>query len=485
MKNLLNTILAFILVACTEHPVDVTNVDTLPPIYPDYVGVTIPAEIAPLNFSVEGVETVEVTAEGSIGGEMTANGEWADFDIERWHSLVRQNIGGSLKITVYAKERGKWLQYEPFEIYVSNKPMPDYGVTYRRIAPGFETFSNLGIYQRCLANFDEEAILESRAVDGGCMNCHYSNRGNPDQFSLHIRGKHGCTIIRNEDGDKYINTKSQETIGSCTYGYWHKGGRYCVYSLNRIYQNFYVGKDKTIEPWDAVSDIAVLDTKTNELTVSPVTSTKDFETTPSFSADGTTIYFCKAPYVEMPAGYEKVKYSLCSVSFDGISGRVGDTVSTIIDAGETGKSLSLPRPSYDGRWLMYCMTDFGTTPLNRMECDLYLLDLQSGKTRLMEEVNSEDADAYHNWSGGGEGWFLFGSKREDHLYSLLYFACVDETGKATKPFLMPQRNPKKYYRDNLYSFNAPDFTTKKVELDVPEARAKVMSEYREQVKVKH
>lgn len=487
MKYLLLIITIILLVACVEHPSNVTKVGIQPKIYPDYIGVTIPSEIAPMNFSLEeeNVECIEVTVKGVNGGEIHTNGEWADFDIEDWHNLTRQNIGATLKFSVVAKIEGKWKQYDTFEMYVSERPMSDYGVTYRRIAPGFETFSNIGIYQRCLANFEEYAILESRAVDGGCMNCHYSNRGNPDQFSLHIRGKHGCTILRNEDGDKYVDTKTKETVGSCTYGYWHPGGRYCAYSLNRIYQNFYVGPDKIIEPWDAVSDIAVLDTKTNELIMSSATSTKDFETTPAFSADGKTLYFCKAQYRDMPAGYDKVCYSLCSITFDEEHGRMGDSVSVIIDAENIKKSLSLPRPSYDGRWLMYCLSDYGTTPLNRMESDLYIMDIQTGETRLMDEVNSREADAYHNWSSGANGWFLFGSKREDHIYSLLYFACVDETGHSTKPFLMPQRNPKKYYRDNLHSFNAPDFTAKKVELDVIHTRARVMSESREQVKVKY
>ncbi|MCF0189820.1 MAG: PD40 domain-containing protein [Marinilabiliaceae bacterium] len=487
MKYLVCIIAFIAFTSCVEHPTNVVVIDAMPVIYPDYVGVTIPASIAPMNFSVEesGLELVDVRVVGSEGGEIHVRGEWADFEICEWHTLLSQNIGGTLTFNVMAKVNGEWQRYKPFEMIVSDCDMTDYGVVYRRIAPGFETFSTLGMYQRCLATFEESAIIESRAVDGSCMNCHYSNRGNPEQFSLHIRGKHGCTIIHNGDEDRYLNTKTSETAGACTYGYWHPEGRYCAYSLNRIYQNFYVGPDKIIEPWDAVSDIAILDTHSDELIVSPLMSTHDFETTPAFSADGRTLFFCKAPYCEMPAGYNQLHYSLCAVAFDEKRGAFGDSITTILDGDNLGKSISLPRPSYDGRWLMFCMTDYGTTPLNRMESDLYLLDMQTGITRVMDEVNSNESDAYHNWSSDANGWFLFGSKREDHLYSLLYFALVDETGHATKPFLLPQRNPKEYYRENLHSFNAPDFTTRKVELNVQQTRSEVLSGRVSAVRIKH
>jgi hypothetical protein len=56
--------------------------DALPAIYPDYVGVTIPAEIAPLNFnSVEAdIDCMDVVVRGSKGGELHVQGDEADFN---------------------------------------------------------------------------------------------------------------------------------------------------------------------------------------------------------------------------------------------------------------------------------------------------------------------------------------------------------------------------------------------------------------------
>ena len=75
------------IVSCTEHPSNAVKSDSLPAIFPDYIGVTIPAEIAPLNFNIvsrngEDIEAVEVSAKGAKTGEMTANGDYAQFDID-------------------------------------------------------------------------------------------------------------------------------------------------------------------------------------------------------------------------------------------------------------------------------------------------------------------------------------------------------------------------------------------------------------------
>ena len=100
-----------LLSACTSSPTDPEKTDALPPIYPDYIGVTIPVGIAPLNFSVEGndVERVDVTVTGQNGATLHTNGKTAQFDIEDWHQLLEENKGSELRVSVCAKEnqRGK------------------------------------------------------------------------------------------------------------------------------------------------------------------------------------------------------------------------------------------------------------------------------------------------------------------------------------------------------------------------------------------
>ena len=54
-------------------------------------------------------------------------------------------------------------------MYISNYSI-DYGVAYRLIAPGYEVYSKMGIYQRNLSNFEETAIVENTLVPGMCVN---------------------------------------------------------------------------------------------------------------------------------------------------------------------------------------------------------------------------------------------------------------------------------------------------------------------------
>ena len=146
-----------LLLACHSKPTDVTQKDELPDIYPDYVGVTIPVGIAPLNFSMvdDEVETIDVEVKGSKGGSIHANGSFADFDIDEWHQLLEQNKGGTLTLTVCAEKDGRWTGYRDFQIMVSSEELDAWGITYRRIPPSYEIYSKMGIYQRDLSNFDE------------------------------------------------------------------------------------------------------------------------------------------------------------------------------------------------------------------------------------------------------------------------------------------------------------------------------------------
>lgn len=487
MKQYLYIAICAILTACSpERPPQLSPSAEKPNIFPDYTDVTIPSGIAPMNFNIsdENADVVYVKVTGEKGGEIETSGNLADFDEKQWHELTAQNAGADLTFDVSVKNKeGKWHRYAPFVMHVSEIPLKDYGVVYRKIAPGYQTYSKTGIYQRELSSFEETPVLEETAVEGNCMNCHYSNRGSSNRFTIHVRGKNGGTILNNGDRLKYLNTKTPETAGNATYGYWHPEGRYIAYSVNRIVQNFYLDKEHNIEPWDIVSDLIVLDSETDRIITSPIVATPRCETTPAFSPDGKKIFFCLADSVTMPGGYNRLKYSLCSIDFDKNAESFGCRIDTLICADSIGKSISLPRPSYDGRYLMYNVTDHGTSPIHHADADLWIMDLTTGESRALAEINSEFSDAYHNWSPGG-GWFLFNSKRRDGMYGNLYFSCIGKDGKATKPFLLPQRNPREYYDEALHSFNAPDFISDKIKLDMPRVRSMVGSGETTNVEIK-
>ena len=132
---------------------------------------------------------------------------------------------------------------------------------------------------------------------------------------------------------------------------------------------------------------------------------------------------------------------------------------------------------------MYAEADYGYFTVWHPEADLWLLDLNNGTTRRMDEVNSQRSESLHAWSKNSR-WFLFTSRRDDGLYTRLYFASIDATGRATKPFMLPQRNPKEYYRRLMYSYNTPDFTDRRVNIDKAATYREIESDKRTETKVK-
>ena len=484
-EELILTLLLCLLAACSNAPENPQHIDKLPVIYPDYVGVTIPADIAPLNFDMADTrfDCMDVVVKGSRGGEMHVNGEWADFDIDEWHDLTKKNVGGQLTFTVCARADGAWTQYRDFTIDVASYPLEDYGLTYRRIPPGYEVGGNIGIYQRDLHTFDERPIVQETALPGRCFNCHTPNRTDPRWLTMQIRGEGGGTMVQIDGKQSWLNTKTDSTKAAGSYAYWHPSGNYCAYAVNSVHQSFFTGAKSNLEVYHRFSDVVVLDVRSNELLLSPLLQTEDLEIFPAFSSDGKTLYYSSSKPCDVPAEYLKVKCSLVALPFDAATGSFGTEADTLLNGPMTDKSYTLARPSYDGRWLMYCVSSRSNFPVAQRDADLWLMDLRTGETRCLTEANSDYSESYHNWSSDSR-WFVFSSKREDGTFTKLYLACVDDHGMVSKPFLLPQRSPRRYYASMFDAYNVPDFTKTKVEVDIREMQRQVTSEERKQVKIR-
>jgi len=478
-----------LLMSCgAGSPTDAELTDRLPRIYPDYKGVTIPADIAPMNFNIVGndpdYEGLYVVVKGSRGGEMRTAGGYADFDTDEWHALATQNKGGHLTFTVSVCSGGKWRQYKDFRMYVANEELGEYGVTYRRVAPGYEVYGKMGLYQRCLSNFDEDAIIENSVSAGACVNCHTANRTDPRQFTFHVRGEHGATIVQADGKREILKAKNDSIGGTLVYPYWHPSGRYCAYSTNQTRQGFHVTKDERIEVFDHASDLLIYEPATHSLILDSAVMTKEhYETYPVFAADGKSIFFCAADTMPIPDRVMEIRYNLCRIGFNPDKGCYTRHADTIINARQMGKSISFPRPSYDGKYLMFTMADYGTFPIWHKEADLYLLDLSTGKYSPVTACNTADTESFHNWSANSR-WIVFSSRRGTGLFTRLYFSYIDRQGKASKPFLMPQRNPWDYYNRMMQSYNIPDFTKTRVDFDAKAAGREIESDRRTDTKVR-
>lgn len=489
-NNILNILLLLflgvLLGACTHSVENPAKAGRQPDIYPDYVGVTIPAGIAPLNFcmAADTVDRVDVVVTGSKGGSLHVQGEWAEFDIGEWQQLTTQNQGGDLTLTVSTEKDGRWTTYDSFVIHISAYPLTDYGLTYRRIPPGYEVGGpKIGIFQRDLHSFKETPLLTESVVFGHCMNCHTANRTDPSTFTLQVRGEGGGTLVQKDGKQTWLNTRTDSTKAAGSYAYWHPSGNYCVYAVNSVHQSFFVGNERRIEAYHRFSDLILLDSRTNELVLSPLLQTEDLEIFPAFSHDGRWLYYSTSKPCNVPAEYLKVKCSLCRIAFDEKTGRFGETADTLLNARLTDRSVTLARPSYDGRWLMYCQSERSNFPVFQNDADLWLMNLETGETRELKEVNSTESESYHNWSSDSH-WFVFSSKRGDGVYAQLFLASIDDRGRVSKPFLLPQQNPGKFYREMFDSYNVPDFTKTPVRLDAHEAHRHVFDKERVQVRIR-
>jgi hypothetical protein len=458
-----------VLEACQPKAHDAVSAGCRPDIYPDYAGVTIPTGIAPLDFTLKGAEAVDVRLAAPDGKAMRSGGRSGTrFSARRWADLLERSVGDSLTVTVSALFDGKWRSFEPFGIFVSPDTI-DHGLTYRLLEPGYEVYSHMGIYERELGSFRQRALLENTQFDG-CVNCHSTNRNNPSAFSLHIRGQHGATLLQRDGELTAYNTKTDSTLGFCVYPYWHTSGNYIAYSTNKTRQGFHVQQDKIIEVYDLASDLQIYDVVHNQIITAPQVKQEGiWESFPAFSPDGLTLYFTAAAEVEIPGGLTESRYNLMKVGFDPETGTIGQDVETVIDAASFSKSVCFPKPSFDGRFLMYSLCDYGTFSIWHHESDLWLLDLETGETRPLDEVNSADTDSYHDWSANSR-WLVFSSRRDDGLFTRLYIAHIGEDGVAGKPFMLPQRDPERYYQDLFLSYNVPEFVTGPVRLDQVRAR---------------
>ena len=131
-----------LLVACTPTPHDVKQSGQEAEIYPDYKDVTIPVNIAPLNFVVRGAEAIEVKA-----GNLTVRnrGGNVEFGMGEWRKLIEGS--DTIEVEVTTLKDGQWTAYKRFHWFVVNDSVDSY-LSYRLIEPGYSVWSRLQIKQR-------------------------------------------------------------------------------------------------------------------------------------------------------------------------------------------------------------------------------------------------------------------------------------------------------------------------------------------------
>ena len=149
------------------------------------------------------------------------------------------------------------------------------------------------------------------------------------------------------------------------------------------------------------------------------------------------------------------------VPFDQTTRKTGPA-EIIFDAASINKSVSFPRISPDGNYIVITLHDYGCFPIWHKEADLYEIDLRTMQASAMG-LNSDFTDSYHSWSSNSR-WLAFSSKRIDGLTARFFISYINEDGSSDKPFIMPQKDPE-FYGRFIKSFNLPELSTLKVKVN--------------------
>ncbi len=454
------------ILCCCSSDIDISGTaDFVPEIFPDYKDVTVPSNIAPMNFEVleEGEWALIVEASGE-SRTLRADDGLVSFGTRFWKSLLESNKGKAVKLTLCFKEDGKWLSCQPFAINVAEEEIDPY-LVYRLIPPGYTMWKEMGIYQRNLENFDEKVVYSNLQGRGNCVNCHTFCSGDPDMMLLHMRSELGGTYYFMDGVNEKLNTKTDSTISALVYPYWHPSGEYTAFTVNVTNEVVHTKNPNVVEVFDEASDVVVYDVKNHKIITADILSSEGaFENFPVFSPDGRSLYYCSAVAVSpMPEKFRESKYSLCRVDFNPEDCSFGTVADTLYNAVTDGGSVSFPRVSPDGKYLVFALGDYGNFSLWHKESDLYSVDLQDGTISRMDALNSDDAESYHSW-GSSSRWLAFSTRRDDGLYTKPYFSYIDEDGNARKPFLLPQKDPKEFYDAQMFAYNIPELVKGKVKV---------------------
>ena len=259
--------LALLLTACRTDITADRTIDEEPTIFPDYKGVTVPPNIAPLNFQLmdagSGTPTCLIVEGGSVSFQVRGDDGVFDIPRSKWRDLLCQQAGSDIRLTVCRQTGGEWEAYRPFTVSVATDDIDPY-LVYRLVPPGYSPWDRMGIYQRDITSFDVDAIYENTLTDLNCQNCHSFQMQNPDKMVFHSRAWFSGTVVADNGRMEKLNTKTPETITAFTYPSWHPTEDIIAFSVNGVGQFFYMSHPNRLEGFDSASDIVVYDVKSHQ-----------------------------------------------------------------------------------------------------------------------------------------------------------------------------------------------------------------------------
>jgi hypothetical protein len=446
------------------------SLSQLPRIYPDYYCTVIPPNIAPMNFVIkEKAEQYYAKIFSKHGKpiEIFSRSPKISIPQESWHELLDLNHGQELLFDIYMKtDSNGWNRFQTITNNIANENIDGF-LAYRKIHPSQNSWREMGLFQRNMQTFEETPILKNNEYQRGCVHCHSFWKNRTDKISIAIRkgGEYpNSQLIVNGDQVRKI----ENVLGFTS---WHPSGRLLAASINTPRLILHTARNEMRDIVDLKSWIGYFFLDSGEIKTIPQLSKKDqLENYPTWSPDGRYLYFTstKMLWTDLntvpPENYDKVKYSLYRISYDIEQDKWGETEPVLLSE-NTGLSLNQPRISPDGRWLTFSMCDYSCWPSYHPESDLYIVDLirarETGRYEYRKmEINSDQCESWHSWSSNSR-WIVFSSKKGHPLFNRSYIAYIDENGKLSKAFVLPQEDPT-FYDTYLKTFTIPELVTEPI-----------------------
>jgi tetratricopeptide (TPR) repeat protein len=172
------------------------------------------------------------------------------------------------------------------------------------------------------------------------------------------------------------------------------------------------------------------------------------QTNPVWTRDGQSLIFARAPKSELgkvkdpkailvtkeevPEFFgkdrQRVRYDLYRIPFNG--GK-GGKAQALVGASNNGKSNFFPRPSPDGRWLVFCKAD--SFMLLQPDTRLFIMPLAGGTPRELKGTPG-GMNSWHSWSSNSR-WLVFAAKLNGP-YTQLFVTHIDQDGNDSVPVLL-------------------------------------------------
>jgi tetratricopeptide (TPR) repeat protein len=201
------------------------------------------------------------------------------------------------------------------------------------------------------------------------------------------------------------------------------------------------------------------------------------QSNPTWSPDGNTILFTRAPAHKLKSGNAEERLLLTEEEcaeftsegrpylFDvyrlPFNQGEGGTAEPLEGASLNGWSNYFPRYSPDGKWIVFCRAR--SYMLLQPDSELFIIPAEGGEARRLS-CNTSRMNSWHSWSPNSR-WLAFSSK-PNSAYTQLLLTHIDEQGESTPPVLLDT------FTSPDRAANIPEFVNVK-----PGAIAKIHQKY--------